>query len=130
MANFLDRNWSTILLLLGGYYAYSQMVLRGREAVAPLTKPVSRALAEVQFFLNGSNYIKYPNAGFYLDPSKMDFNNKVTDMTWLKAMTLTHDDHEAMLNHIFDNTLTLKPQYRVLIGGIVDAESIATVDKV
>lgn len=129
MAKFLDRNWSTILLLLGGYYAYSQIVLRGREAIAPVTRPISKILAEIQFAVNGSNYIRYPNAGFYLDPSKLDYTYKVVDMQWLKAMSLTHDDHEDYLNEIFDADLRLKPQYRVLIDGLVDAETITIAAK-
>lgn len=130
MAKFLERNWSTILLLLGGYYAYSQIVIRGREAIAPMTKPVSKALAEIQFMINDSNYIKYPKAGFYLNPEKLDFSNKVNDLRWLQAITLLHDKHEDLLNHIFDNDLRLKPQYEVLIGLEVSPESVATVDKV
>ena len=129
MANFLERNWSTILLLLGGYYAYSQMVIRGREAISPITKPVSLALAKIQFAINGSDYITRSWAGFYLNPDKLDYSYKVKDMQWLKAVTMLHDDNEALLNRIFDSNLRVKHEYQVLVGYEVNADAIATVDK-
>ena len=129
MANFLERNWSTILLLLGGYYAYSQMVIRGREAISPITKPVSLALAEIQFAINGSDRITRSWAGFYRNPDKLDYSYKVKDMQWLKAVTMLHDDNESLLNRIFDSNLRVKHEYQVLVGYEVNADAIATVDK-
>ena len=47
-------------------------------------------------------------------------------MQWLKAMAMTHEKHEDMLNEIFDSDLRVKPIYHSLIGGLVSPETIAT----
>ncbi|MFK3865174.1 hypothetical protein [Pseudoalteromonas rhizosphaerae] len=121
-----ERNLPTFIGLFGIYWMLNNFIKKGQEITAPLTKPVSKALTEFQFFVNDSNYIKYPNAGFYLNPAKINYEYKVIDMEWLHAITMTHDDHEVFLNEIFDENLILKPIYRPLIGAEVSAASIAT----
>jgi len=130
MVKLLERNAPLLIALLGAYWVMNNFIDKGRELTAPITKPVSKVLAEIQFFVNGSNYIKYPNAGFFLNPEKLDYTLKIADMQWLKAMAMAHDDHEDFLNEIFDNDLRLKNQYRPLLSGLVDSESIAAAAKV
>jgi len=126
MADVIERNLPTIFIMCAAYYALTQFIKKSRAAIAPATKPVSKLLAEIQFFMNDSNYIKYPNAGFYLNSEKLDFNYKITNMTWLKAVAASHADHEDFLNEIFDDNLTLKPVYHPLLNAEVTADSIAT----
>lgn len=130
MGKIIERSLPPLIALFGVYWLINNFVEKGREITAPITRPVSEALAKIQFALNGSNYIKYPNAGFYLDSSKLDYTLKVVDLQWLKAMSLTHDAHEHFLNEIFDSDLRLKNQYRPLLNGLVDADTIATAAKV
>ena len=130
MVKLLERNAPLLIALLGAYWVMNNFIDKGRELTAPITKPVSKVLAEIQFFVNGSNYIKYPNAGFFLNPEKLDYTLKIADMQWLKAIAMAHDDHEGFLNEIFDSDLRLKNQYRPLLSGLVDSESIAAAAKV
>lgn len=125
MGNFISKNVSLMLAVAAAYYVYKQI----DEKSKVITKPIGQALAEIQFLLNGSNYIKVPNPGFFLNPDKLDTNFKVKDKTWLKAMTMTHDDHQDLIEQIFDGDFVLKPRYQVLIGQAVTAGSIATADK-
>ncbi|KPH92752.1 hypothetical protein AMS57_02125 [Pseudoalteromonas undina] len=111
------------------YWLINNFVEKGREITAPITKPVSKALAEIQFLINGSNYITRAWAGFYLEQSKLDYTLKVVDMQWLYAITKLNDGNEALLNEIFDSDLRLKNQYRPLLNGLVDAETIAAAAK-
>ncbi|WP_105180541.1 hypothetical protein [Pseudoalteromonas sp. T1lg21] len=122
MGKFLNTNFKWLLLAAAAMYFYRKT----DEAVSKVTRPVAAALAEIQFAVNGSNYIKYPNPGFYLNPDKLDHNHRVKNKTWLKGMYLAHDDHEEYIEQIFDSTLQLKAPYIPLIGGIVNAGSIAT----
>ena len=50
-------------------------------------------------------------------------------MQWLYAITKLNDDNEALLNEIFDGELRLKNQYRPLLNGLVDSETIAAAAK-
>ncbi|MBE0378997.1 hypothetical protein [Pseudoalteromonas prydzensis] len=122
MAKFLNTNFKWLLLAAAAAYFYRKT----DAAVKTLTRPVAAALAEVQFAINGSNYIKYPNPGFYLNPDKLDSDQRVRDKTWLKAMYMTHDDHGDYIEQIFDASLQLKAPYIPLVGGVVDAASIVT----
>jgi len=122
MASFLNTNFKWLLLAAAAAYFYRKT----DEAVSKVTRPVAAALAEIQFAINGSNYIRYPNPGFYLNPDKLDQDNRVRDKVWLKAMYMTHDDHADYIEQIFDSTLQLKAPYIPLIGGLVDAGTIVT----
>ena len=126
MVNTIERNLPTIFIMCAAYYALTRFIKTSREAIAPVTKPISKLLAEIQFFVNDSSYIKYPNAGFVLNRDKLDHNYKIANMTWLKAMVAAHDDHEGFFNEIFDDSLILKPIYRPLLNATVTADSIAT----
>ena len=126
MVNVIERNLPTIFIMAAAYYALTRFIKTSREAIAPATKPISKLLAEIQFFMNDSSYIKYPNAGFVLNRDKLDYNYKIANTTWLKAMAAAHPDHEGFLNEIFDGNLTLKPIYHPLLNAVVDADSIAT----
>lgn len=129
MGKIIERSLPALISLLGVYWLINNFVQKGREITAPITKPVSKALAEIQFIVNGSNYITRAWAGFYLDASKLDYTLKVADMQWLYAITKLNDGNEALLNEIFDNELRLKNQYRPLLNGLVDAETIAAAAK-
>ncbi len=129
MGKIIERSLPAIISLLGVYWLINNFVEKGREMAAPITKPVSKALAEIQFLVNGSNYITREWAGFYLDGSKLDHTLKVADMQWLYAITKLNDGNEALLNEIFDNELRLKNQYRPLLNGLVDSETIAAAAK-
>ena len=129
MANFMNANFKWLLLAAGAYYWYTKeggFFDTAKKVTRPLTRHVAAALSEVQFAVNGSNYIKYPNPGFYLNPDKLDAQQRVIDKTWLKAMYLSHDDHGDYIEQIFDANLQLKAPYIPLIGGLVDASSIVT----
>jgi len=125
MVEFVKQNFGAILLAGVGLWLYKQ-TQKGAELVA---KPIGSMLAEIQFKLNGSNYITYPNAGFYLNPDKLNDDYSVRDKIWLKAMYLAHDKHPEFIEQIFDPHLRLKPIYKPLIGQIVSEGSIATAAK-
>lgn len=129
MGKIIERSLPALISLLGVYWLINNFVQKGREMTAPITKPVSKALAEIQFLVNGSNYITREWAGFYLDGSKLDYTLKVADMQWLYAIAKLNQGNEALLNEIFDNDLRLKNQYRPLLNGLVDSETIAAAAK-
>ncbi|NWL16317.1 hypothetical protein FHG08_11505 [Pseudoalteromonas sp. Scap03] len=129
MGKIFERSLPALISLFGVYWLINNFVEKGREITAPITKPVSKALAEIQFFVNGSNYITRAWAGFYLEQSKLDYTLKVADMQWLYAITKLNDGNEALLNEIFDSDLRLKSQYRPLLNGLVDADTIAAAAK-
>lgn len=129
MGKIFERSLPALISLFGVYWLINNFVEKGREITAPITKPVSKALAEIQFMINGSNYITRAWAGFYLDASKLDYTLKVADMQWLYAITKLNDGNEALLNEIFDSDLRLKNQYRPLLNGLVDSETIAAAAK-
>lgn len=129
MGKIIERSLPALISLLGVYWLINNFVQKGREITAPITKPVSKALAEIQFLVNGSNYITREWTGFYLDGSKLDYTLKVADMQWLYAIAKLNQGNEALLNEIFDNDLRLKNQYRPLLNGLVDSETIAAAAK-
>lgn len=130
MGKIFERSLPALISLFGVYWLINNFVEKGREITAPITRPVSKALAEIQFIVNGSNYITRAWAGFYLDASKLDYTLKIADMQWLYAITKLNDGNEALLNEIFDSDLRLKNQYRPLLNGLVDSETIAAAAKV
>lgn len=125
MADFIKRNFGALLLAGLGVWLYQQ-TKKGADVVA---KPIGSMLAEIQFKLNGSDYIKYPKAGFYLDDTKLNDDYTVRDKVWLKAMYLAHDKHADYIEQIFDPYLRLKPLYIPLIGLEVNDATIATAAK-
>lgn len=129
MGKIIKQNIPTIVALVAAYFMFNRFIDSARLTVSPITKPVSKALAEIQFFVNGSNYIKREWAGFFLNSAKLDYTLKIRDFEWLHAMTLLHDAHEDFLNEIFDNDLRLKNKYRPLLNGLVDSETIAAANK-
>ncbi|MGA4608470.1 MULTISPECIES: hypothetical protein [Pseudoalteromonas] len=125
MGNFISKNVSLFATLYGVWWVYNYFKVESK----PFTKSVASVLAEIQFAANGSNYIKYPNAGFVLDPDKLNPDYTVRDKTWLKAMSMTHDDHMDYLERLFDGNLQLRPRYQPLIGQIVTAQALDMIDK-
>tara|TARA_B100000700_G_scaffold37798_1_gene37456 strand:- start:2572 stop:2973 length:402 start_codon:yes stop_codon:yes gene_type:complete len=129
MGKFLTVNFPYLLLAAAGLYVLKKgktFYDAADNIAAGITRPVADALAEIQFTLNGSGYIKYPNPGFYLNPDKLGADYEVLDRTWLKAMYLTHEDHGDYIEQIFDPQLKLKPAYYPLIGQEVNASTIVT----
>ncbi len=115
------------LIIGAGYFIYRKMAAPLEafdKTVNTLTRPVAQALAEVQFLVNGSHYIKSPNSEFYLNSDKLDSNYKVIDKVWLKAIYLKHDDNGDLIEEIFDPYLRLKPKYYPLLNGLVDATTV------
>lgn len=129
MDKIIERIAPTAIGLFLTYWMVMGFIEKGREITAPITRPVSKALAEIQFLVNGSNYITRAWAGFYLEQSKLDYTLKVADMQWLYAITKLNDGNEVLLNEIFDSDLRLKNQYRPLLNGLVDSETIAAAAK-
>ncbi|MBO7927996.1 hypothetical protein J5X91_17280 [Pseudoalteromonas sp. K222D] len=129
MDKIIKQNMPNIIGLFGLYYLLSYFIDKSRLAIAPATLPIAKAIAGVTGFINGNHPIKYPTAGFFLNADKLDYTLKIKDLMWLKAMTLTHDDHEGFLNQIFDSDLRLKNEYRPLLNNLVDAETIAAAAK-
>ncbi|WP_462172020.1 hypothetical protein [Pseudoalteromonas xiamenensis] len=122
MANTLKNNLVplTVFVIAAWFYHKAQ------KGAAIIAKPVGSLLAELQFAVNGSNYIKYTAPGFFLNPDKLNPDNTVNDRLWLKAMYMAHEKHEQFIEQLFDPNLRLRPEYSVLIGQIVDEGSIAT----
>lgn len=115
------------LIIGASYFLYRKMAAPLEaldQTVKKLTRPVAQALAEVQFIINGSNYIKSPTSEFYLNPDKLDGDFKVVDKVWLKAVYLKHDSNGDLIEEIFDPYLRLKPKYYPLVNGLVDATTV------
>lgn len=115
------------LIIGASYFIYRKMAAPLEaldQTVKTLTRPVAQALAEVQFIVNGSNYIKSPTSEFYLNSDKLDSNYKVVDKVWLKAIYLKHDNNGDLIEEIFDPYLRLKPKYYPLVNGLVDVTTV------
>ncbi|AVJ51882.1 structural protein [Pseudoalteromonas phage Cr39582] len=121
MANFLTKNFVWILAAGVGVWFYQ----KADNAAKTATKPIADFLAELQFLVNGSNYVKFPNAGFVLtrDALQDDF---IAYDDRIKAWLGTHDRHKDFLAEILDHDRRVKPVYRKLIGNIIDASTIRT----
>ncbi len=125
MGNFLTKNFVWLLAAGVGVYFYKQV----DEKSKAITKPIGNFLAQVQFAINNSGDIKYPNAGFFLNSEKLDYTLKVNNLVWFDAIEKLHPAHKVFLDEIFDSDKRLKNQYRPLLNGLVDADSIQTVKK-
>lgn len=129
MGNFLNKNFVWLLLAAAGVYVYKQI----DEKSKVLTKPIGNALAEMQFLFNGSNRIEYVNAGFFLNPEKLDSTLQIIggkNSYWYRAMVEAHKAHQLFLDEIFDSDLRLRPMYKPLLNGLVDYDTITTAAKV
>ena len=125
MGDFLNKNFVWILAAGVGIWFYRKADDKAKE----ITKPIGQALAQVTMFFNGNSDIKYTNAGFFLNPEKLDSSLKVIggkNSYWYRAILLAHDAHKQFLDEIFDSDLRLKNQYKKLLNGRVDAETIET----
>ncbi|QBJ00806.1 hypothetical protein [Pseudoalteromonas phage GXT1010] len=129
MGKFLNKNLLLILAAAVGVYVYRQI----DEKSKAITKPIGNALAEIQFLFNGSNRIEYVNAGFFLNPDKLDHSLRVIgggESYWYRAMVESHKAHQLFLDEIFDSDFRLRPMYKPLLNGLVDYETITTAAKV
>tara|TARA_B100001971_G_C17971535_1_gene422637 strand:- start:150 stop:533 length:384 start_codon:yes stop_codon:yes gene_type:complete len=121
MADFFKNNAVLLIALAGAAWVYRE----ANEVAKKATKPIADILAEMQFMINGSNYVKFTVAGFVLDADAFDSDYRVYDSR-LEAWLGSHDKHKDFLAEILDNQKRLKPVYHKLLGKLVDAATIYT----
>lgn len=121
MAKFMTKNFVWLLAAGAGIWFYQ----KADNAAKTAAKPIADFLAELQFLINGSNYIKVSNAGFVLTRDSMN-DEYIVYENRIRAWLGTHDRHKDFLAEILDNDRRVKPQYRVLIANLVDKATIRT----
>ena len=126
MVSFLKSNLLLVLAAGVGVWFYQKT----DSAVKKATKPIADFLAEIQFAINGSHYIKYPRPGFALLEDKLTDDYVIISDEWVRAMLAAHDKHKAVFAEIFDDDRRLKPIYRPLVGQIVTPDAVKSVSGV
>ena len=88
MADFFKNNAVLLIALAGAAWVYRE----ANEVAKKATKPIADILAEMQFMINGSNYVKFTVAGFVLDADAFDSDYRVYDSrleAWLARNSTT-----------------------------------------
>lgn len=94
----------------------------GNNVADVVTAPIASAWQKLKDILNNSN-IQFSRAEIYLNPKYFDAGFKINS-AWMDAMTAGHPDIKALFQKLLDSSGRVKPEYRKLIGGVLNAEAL------